>query len=115
MKALLMVLCVASASGPAFGAESGRWVFLSGVTTAQLARSCEMLRSLSELNICSSYALGVFDTMSMNGLICATKGNASSEQAVAIVRKELSEKPEVWDQPPTYVIGQAFKRTFPCR
>jgi hypothetical protein len=62
---------------------------------------------------CTGYILGVYDGMSAGNAICPTYG-ATGYQAINVARKYLREHPELWSKAPSYLLGQAFKSTFPA-
>jgi hypothetical protein len=59
--------------------------------------------------------MGVFDQMSVSGLICPPDNpTGGTEQAIAVALKALRDHPENWHKAPVFLIGQSFKDAFPC-
>ncbi len=92
----------------------GKPFYPSGIQGAQVATSCQAATDNTAISLCSSYALGVFDAMAEQNLICSDR-ETTIAQIVAVGKKELADHPEDWSKPPSWVLGRAFKRAFPCR
>ncbi|AHE52824.1 hypothetical protein NX02_05425 [Sphingomonas sanxanigenens DSM 19645 = NX02] len=95
--------------------KPARSFYASTVTASFLAGSCEGTKlDPLEADFCSGYIIGVYDALSLNGLICPSAASTTM-QAVAIGRKEILDHPERWDRNPSVLVRDALKRAFPCR
>lgn len=105
----------AAAALPASAQASDGYVHTSTMETAVLARECAAdIETDLSAKMCVSYVLGVYDAMSTFGAICPGPGS-STLMAVVIGRRALAANPADWDKGAAFLLGQAFKRAFPCR
>ena len=93
--------------------EAGQ-VWISTVSTTDLIDTCHGAKNTLSAD-CAGYIIGVFDTMSVSGLICPPPNPSGlTEQAIAVALKFLNDHPEQWHRPPVHLVGESFKAAFPC-
>jgi len=89
-------------------------VLQSSVTTNAIVESCRRASDHLQMD-CAGYILGVFDQLSLSGLICPPiNPSGGSAQAVAVALKFLTEHPERWHFTPGFLMREAFETAFPC-
>ena len=64
-------------------------------------------------DFCTGYIMATFDSLAIAGKVCGNE-NTSTVQIVAVGRKYLADHPESWDKQPAWVLGEIFRKTFPC-
>ena len=92
---------------------AGRPFYTSGVTGSQIATLCQATTDNKNVNGCTAYSLGVYDALSQQAVICGGSV-VTIEQIVAVSKKAFADHPEDWSKPPSFLIGAAFKKAFPC-
>lgn len=106
---LLMLAALAAPINPA-----DRHVSLSTVSGAMIAQECAEERGL-QLDVCTSYILGVADALQLTRNTCRPNSNASTLQTLAIVRRHIKDNPEKWGWHPSALIRESLVKSFPCR
>lgn len=96
--------------GPAFAQP----VYISELSTYDLAETCKASKETLSTDFCTGYIVATFDRMSLTRAICPT-GSAMTGRAVAVARKYIADHPERWGEPPVIIVAEALKTAFACR
>ena len=106
MRSLIAVALLTTLQVPSLAA---RKVVVSKMTTTVLLDGCRRAGDTMRVD-CAGHILGVFDQMSLSGLICPPiYADGVGGQAVAVALKFLNDHPENWHLPPVDLIGTSFK------
>lgn len=62
---------------------------------------------------CRGYILGVADAFAVQRVVCFSN-SVTGAQVQAVVRRYLSEHPELWDRHGFWLIHRALSPAFPC-
>lgn len=87
-------------------------IIISTLSAAELADACKFQKA-TNLDTCGAYTLGIADRLALDRRICPSL-NAFAGQSIAVAKRELLEKPELWGNPPVWIISEALVRAFPC-
>lgn len=114
MKRKWLVLLTAPCLGTTTASAQSDYLVMSTLGSDTLVSECAKHRGL-ELDICSSYILGIFDALILSRAICPTPSGVATMQAVEVVQKYLRDHPEKWSQAPGFLVADPLKAAFPCR
>src|SRR3546814_4365259 len=89
------------------------YVSLSTITGAIIAEECAKDRGLA-LDTCTSYILGVADTLQLTGETCRPNSDAATLQTVTIARRYIEQHPDKWGWHPSALVREALVKAFPC-
>ena len=108
----MIIWTLAALAAPTHPAD--KYVSLSTVNGAMMAQECAKDRGMS-LDSCTSYILGVADTLQMSRITCRPVSDAATLQTVTIARRYIRDHPEKWGWHPSALIREALVKAFPCR
>lgn len=90
-------------------------IVASSMSTSIVIETCGRAQNPLQID-CAGYILGVYDTLSLTGLICPPRNpQGGTWQAVAVALRFLNQHPERWHLAPAALIGDSFKSAFPCK
>lgn len=93
--------------------DASGYVSISGIGSADFVSECAKDRGM-QMDICTTYILGVSDALQVNKLTCRDPSDIATMQTLAIVRKYISSHPEEWNKHPYYLVQKPLMAAFPC-